>query len=550
MDVDASSSASLVSAEKPIEREVGYRNNYGSSNWGLKGNARTLEDALFNSSGRPSLWSQNSASRQLEYAKLCNQKAVTPSAETDWDESPYAGIDIEQIWGLPDNIFEIPLHPPLLETLRSRRLKIYAHSVQEDIHKFHSITKVLFELLELLMGDNTVDGQFADDLPKDVVVSFSKLVLDNLNACCDFEDTLSSIYNLLIKAHIQKKYLMKALFVNRALKKKSRLLINPASVTCPPRNDDYLFPIGYRISPNSSPTSTPKQPQVTPSLIDIEMSGVASLSDSEDMAAPPPKKPKTGRIGRPPVKVGASAAKRPGRKPSALTSSPKTGKVGVKDEDTGMETIPPPPPPSSTLNATRGILTDLAPQLATLPVPPPPFSLSTTDEQLGSGIAFKKDEPSPVHTNKSSSSSTGSSTGASKAAEFPKVAKQQSPTPNPSCPSPAPAAPTPGYSYPSSHSAASDTLPHGSGPSDTEVASVQESQQPTATEGMAQSEGTLSQQSQLSQPPNPPAPAPILSVSTFASGSLTNANPTTGNNLGNSNFHSGQQGNIASFLNK
>ncbi|KAJ3075617.1 hypothetical protein HDU98_007429 [Podochytrium sp. JEL0797] len=163
------------------------------------------------------------ASAQLDeltrVEKIGKKRAITrrqrPASEDDEEEeSPYAGINIDEIWAPLEKEQDVIHNKAHVRTLRSRQLKVMAHSLMETVEKETELNQPLVRLVDALQHDDPFLQDFdlgALGVSAEVQKEFRDVVQDCVNCNFEYLRQTSMVRAKLMVAHGKKKVLAKKL---------------------------------------------------------------------------------------------------------------------------------------------------------------------------------------------------------------------------------------------------------------------------------------------------------------------------------------------------
>ncbi|ORY50926.1 hypothetical protein BCR33DRAFT_712884 [Rhizoclosmatium globosum] len=134
--------------------------------------------------------------------------------EDDADESPYAGINIDEIWAPLESPADVINNKAHVRTLRSRQLKVLGHELMQTIERETVKNQPLVRLVDALQMDDPFLQDF--DLSQlgvstEVQREFRDVVQDCVNCNFEFLRQIAMVRSKLILAHDKKKVLAKKL---------------------------------------------------------------------------------------------------------------------------------------------------------------------------------------------------------------------------------------------------------------------------------------------------------------------------------------------------
>ncbi|KAI9345619.1 hypothetical protein BDR26DRAFT_856344 [Obelidium mucronatum] len=141
------------------------------------------------------------------------QRPISPELD-DEDDSPYAGINIDELWTPLESPADVIHNKAHVRTLRSRQLKVLGHTLMETIERETANNQPLVRLVDALQMDDPFTQDF--DLsqlgvPTEVQREFRDVVQDCVNCNFEFLRQISMVRSKLMLAHDKKKVLAKKL---------------------------------------------------------------------------------------------------------------------------------------------------------------------------------------------------------------------------------------------------------------------------------------------------------------------------------------------------
>ncbi|KAJ3194203.1 hypothetical protein HK101_003275 [Irineochytrium annulatum] len=200
-----------------MEEDFGSANYRPAPNRGQKLKPRALEPP-FASATKPSLLHSHLIDERTKFENagqrriVVKKNGVARRAE-DIEESPYAGIDVEELWSNIERPEDVIRHKPAVTTLRSRSLAILAQAAMDVIEEEARRNRILSMLSAAISMDDPgrQDVNPLKDVPEDVKREFQDVVQETV--CCSNEliRNLSSSRSKLVEAYRKKKSLAKRL---------------------------------------------------------------------------------------------------------------------------------------------------------------------------------------------------------------------------------------------------------------------------------------------------------------------------------------------------
>lgn len=169
---------------------------------------------------KPTLWPIRHPDDEIEYIQVGNRRAIvrrTRRSLTDiralYDDDPYSGIKMEEIWALPDKLSDLRLMEPVVRTLRNRQLNFISRVAMRFIEEEGQVYRALLELAGMLQGEDpaTKDLEVKANVPADVVEDLEDTTDELLGFVNEYIDRLEMTRRKVLKAHLQKKTVYKKL---------------------------------------------------------------------------------------------------------------------------------------------------------------------------------------------------------------------------------------------------------------------------------------------------------------------------------------------------
>ncbi|KAI8608855.1 hypothetical protein BC830DRAFT_1153534 [Chytriomyces sp. MP71] len=196
-------------------------NNFRPANRGCKLQARSVEPPGGGAEAyahRFSIMNPQLINEATRIEKIGKKHVVTRKqrsfAASEDEDSPYAGINIDEIWAPLESADDVKNIKPHVRTLRSRQLKLIANGLQETITAETFKNQPLVRLVDALQMDDPLLQDF--DLNElgvaaDVQREFRDVVQDCVNCNFEFLRQISMVRSKLIVAHDKKKGVAKRL---------------------------------------------------------------------------------------------------------------------------------------------------------------------------------------------------------------------------------------------------------------------------------------------------------------------------------------------------
>ncbi|KAI9002119.1 hypothetical protein DFJ74DRAFT_696655 [Hyaloraphidium curvatum] len=194
--------------------------SYRPNNRGNKLKRRALEPDHALPHARPVLWA-NRVDENMQYFALDKKRRAIISKRSRYTDDykpspddPYAGINVEEIWALPDRPEDVKRHAPTVRTLRSRQLRIICDDAMTMIESEKELAKQLTRLTDVLQQDDPSyqDVDFErDGIQPELVKDALDSAQEYLNCVNEYINQIETVRQGLITTYNKKRELAKEL---------------------------------------------------------------------------------------------------------------------------------------------------------------------------------------------------------------------------------------------------------------------------------------------------------------------------------------------------
>ncbi|KAI9092719.1 hypothetical protein DFS34DRAFT_288398 [Phlyctochytrium arcticum] len=163
---------------------------------------------------KPTLCSVHAIDEEYEFAHVGKRRAILKKARRRRDEDdPYAGINIEEIWSLPDSPTDLSRVSSVLHALKDRHLKILSQSAMAMVEREQEFNKTIARFAAIIQMDDPMvqDVGFEEGLPGEVLKGLREGVQELVSCSNEYVKRIGDMRDKLIMAHVQKKRLAKKL---------------------------------------------------------------------------------------------------------------------------------------------------------------------------------------------------------------------------------------------------------------------------------------------------------------------------------------------------
>ncbi|KXS13654.1 hypothetical protein M427DRAFT_58469 [Gonapodya prolifera JEL478] len=169
---------------------------------------------------KPVLWTSK-LDQTLEYRTVDKRRRALVGRRSRGDghpfddSDPYAEIDFEETWSVPESPEEVKSHPAVVAALRDRTLRVLADAAMDMIEEEHGRVVEVARLADILQDeadfggtDMEVDGDSTglfEGVPRELVANVTELLLEHLNNSRAFLHRISATRDHILQAHERKK---------------------------------------------------------------------------------------------------------------------------------------------------------------------------------------------------------------------------------------------------------------------------------------------------------------------------------------------------------
>ncbi|TPX69096.1 hypothetical protein SpCBS45565_g02728 [Spizellomyces sp. 'palustris'] len=166
---------------------------------------------------KPTLWSLHAIDEEYEFAHIGKRRAIMRKGRRRKDEDdPYAGINIDEIWSLPDTPTDAARVSSVLHTLRNRHLKVLSQTAMNMVEKEQDFNKTIARFAQMIQQDDPLyqDIDLEGTVPQDVLNTLRDSVQELVSCSNEYVKRVGDMRDKLIIAHAQKKTLAKKLMLS------------------------------------------------------------------------------------------------------------------------------------------------------------------------------------------------------------------------------------------------------------------------------------------------------------------------------------------------
>ncbi|KAI8893432.1 hypothetical protein BC833DRAFT_531780 [Globomyces pollinis-pini] len=158
---------------------------------------------------RPTLWPSHD--EETEFMNIGKRRAIVrrryQRSQYQGEEDPYADIQIQDIWQLPEKYEDLLHIEPIKDTFKSRHLQLLSEELMQIIEQYASFYRNILQLGRILLNDDPDKFDLFKTMdPADLIKCLQ--ATEELTALInEYMERLSDIRRKLIKSYLQKKQL-------------------------------------------------------------------------------------------------------------------------------------------------------------------------------------------------------------------------------------------------------------------------------------------------------------------------------------------------------
>ncbi|KAI8906538.1 hypothetical protein DFJ77DRAFT_192584 [Powellomyces hirtus] len=163
---------------------------------------------------RPTLWTIHAIDEEFEFAQLGKRRAIMRKGKRRREEDdPYADINIEEIWSLPDSPSEAANVSSVAHTLRTRSLKILSQTAMTMVEQEQEFNKTMARFAQVIQKDDPLfqSLDLEELVPPEVMKELQDSLQDVVSCSNEFVKRIGDTREKLMQVHVQKKALAKRL---------------------------------------------------------------------------------------------------------------------------------------------------------------------------------------------------------------------------------------------------------------------------------------------------------------------------------------------------
>ncbi|KAJ3163126.1 hypothetical protein HDU86_002295 [Geranomyces michiganensis] len=165
---------------------------------------------------KPTLWTVHYIDEEFEFAQLGKRRAIMRKGKRRREEdSPYADINIDELWSMPSTPAEAAQLPSVVHTLRTRSLKILSQSAMTLVEREQEFNKHMSRFAQMLQSDDPLFQNIIEIMGGEMSVEFLEDLQGDLQEVVsrsnEFVKRIGDTRDKLMQAHVQKKVLAKQL---------------------------------------------------------------------------------------------------------------------------------------------------------------------------------------------------------------------------------------------------------------------------------------------------------------------------------------------------